>query len=368
MLIAFDDYPVHQTSLPLAQCGNGNPNQYDRFWFNGFREDFMFGIAFGVYPNRQIMDGAFSFVRDGQQRSVFASGRINSDPVDTTMGPIRIEVIEPMRINRVLVDAPEHGVVADLTYIADTDAIEETRQISYQGARMFMDTTRATQWGFWSGRLEIDGVSIDLGDDATYATKDRSWGARSTQGWESGAPALPPEVLFLWAPVHFENHCFHYLVFENPDGTSWAGDAMVVPKWSRGNALNAGVPTPLARVEHRIDWAPGQRRSRGAVLVTHAFDGAVDEMIVEPVATFQMKGIGYGHPIWGHGRWHDELAVGGELYDVGSLDPLAPENLHVQQLVRVHWRGEVGLGVLEQVMVGPFPRYGFTDFLGGPTT
>jgi len=90
-------------------------------------------------------------------------------------------------------------------------------------------------------------------------------------------------------------------------------------------------------------------------------------MIVEPVATFQMKGIGYGHPIWSHGRWHDELAVGGEFYDVGSLDPLAPENLHVQQLVRVRWRGEVGLGVLEQVMVGPFPRYGFTDFLGGPT-
>ncbi|MCP3810957.1 hypothetical protein NLX62_01155 [Mycobacteriaceae bacterium Msp059] len=364
MLIAFDDYPVHQTALPLAQCGNGNPNHYDRFWFNGFRDDLMFGVAFCVYPNRQIMDGAFSVVREGHQRSVFASGRINPDPLDTQIGPIRIEVIEPMRVNRVIVNAPKHGVVADLTYTAATDAIEETRQISYQGARLFMDATRATQWGTWTGHIEIEGETIDLKD--TYATKDRSWGARSAHGWTDGAPALPPQVLFLWAPIHFERHCFHYLVFENPDGTSWARDARVVAKRTTHGVESDAAPIALARVEHRVDWAPGRRRSRSATLLTHALDGTVDELTLEPIATFQMKGIGYGHPLWGHGSWHDELAVGGESYDVDALDPLAPENLHVQQLVRATWRGEQGLGVLEQVMIGPFPHYGFPDFLGPP--
>jgi hypothetical protein len=75
MLIPFDDYPVHQTSLPLAQTGSGNPHQYDRFWFNGFREDVMFGIAFCSYPNRELMDGAFSVAHNGRQHSVFASCR-----------------------------------------------------------------------------------------------------------------------------------------------------------------------------------------------------------------------------------------------------------------------------------------------------
>jgi hypothetical protein len=76
MLIGFDDYPVHQTALPLAHAGSGSPHHYDRFWFNGFRDDLMFGVAFCVYPNRELVDGAFSVVVDGRQHSVFASGRI----------------------------------------------------------------------------------------------------------------------------------------------------------------------------------------------------------------------------------------------------------------------------------------------------
>lgn len=201
--------------------------------------------------------------------------------------------------------------------------------------------------GTWSGNLEVNGFSIDLAEKTTYATKDRSWGARSTQGWTDSAPAPPSEVLFLWAPIHFENDCFHYLVFENPDGTSWARDALVVPKRMDASRTVDGA-VPLARVEHQIDWAPAQRRSQGAVLVTHALDGTVDEMVLEPLATFQMKGIGYGHPYWGHGRWHDEVAVGSETYDIDRLDPLMPENLHVQQLVRASWRGQQGLGCLSR--------------------
>lgn len=366
MLTPFDDYPVHQTPLPLAQAGFGNPYHYDRFWFNGFREDLMFGVAFCSYPNRQIMDGAFSVLHGAHQHSVFASGRINPDPVDTGMGPIRIEVVEPMRVNRVLVDAPEHGLVADLTYTANTAAVEEVRQIKYDGARLFMDSTRATQWGTWTGTLQVEAQDIDLGE-GIYATKDRSWGARTIHGPYGGATQVPTQVLFLWAPIHFDDECFHFLVFENPDGSQWAHDALVVPKIAPGAPVvgSGTTPTRLARVEHFIDWVPGTRRSRGATLVTHTLDGTSDEMRIEPLMTFQMKGIGYGHPVWGHGEWHDELAVGGESYEEGSQDWLSPENLHVQQLVQASWRGKRGLGVLEQVVVGPHHRYGFADFLGG---
>ena len=216
MLIGFDDYPVHQTALPLAHPGSGSPHHYDRFWFNGFRDDLMFGVAFCVYPNRELVDGAFSAVVDGLQHSVFASGRIGPNPVDTSVGPIRIEIVEPMRINRVIVDAADHGIVADLTYTATTAAVEESRQTAYRGARLYMDATRATQWGTWTGELEVAGKRIELGTDGVHAIKDRSWGSRSTHGWTDGAPSAPPEVLFLWAPIHFDDECFHFLVFEDP--------------------------------------------------------------------------------------------------------------------------------------------------------
>ena len=72
-----DDYPLHQTPLPIAQMATGDPNHYDRYWFNGYSVDgdWFFGIAMGLYPNRGIIDAAFSFVADGTQHAVYASGR-----------------------------------------------------------------------------------------------------------------------------------------------------------------------------------------------------------------------------------------------------------------------------------------------------
>src|ERR1700742_2792446 len=86
VLTPFDDYPIHQTPLPLAHPASGDPNHYDRFWFNGYTEDYYFAAGMAVYPNRGIIDGAFSVVHDGVQRSVFASGRIPADRGETRIG------------------------------------------------------------------------------------------------------------------------------------------------------------------------------------------------------------------------------------------------------------------------------------------
>ena len=79
VLTPFDDYPIHQTALPIAHPATGDPNHYDRYWFNGYTEDFYFAVGMAVYPNRGIIDAAFSAVHDGVQRSVFASGRMPAD-------------------------------------------------------------------------------------------------------------------------------------------------------------------------------------------------------------------------------------------------------------------------------------------------
>ena len=163
MLTPFDDYPVHQTALPLAHAGGGHADFYDRFWFNGYTEDFYFAVACGLYPNRGVIDAAFSVVSGGIQRSVFASGPIPADRTSTAVGPIAIDVVEPLRVNRVRVDAPDHGLVADITATARTAAYEEPRQTRYSGARLFMDVTRATQMVTWSGAVQAGGTDLDLG-------------------------------------------------------------------------------------------------------------------------------------------------------------------------------------------------------------
>jgi hypothetical protein len=47
------------------------------------------------------------------------------------------------------------------------------------------------------------------------------------------------------------------------------------------------------------------------------------------------------------------------------VDPLALENLHIQQVVRARCGDDVGHGVLEQIHTGPYAPYGLRDWFDG---
>jgi len=175
MITPWDDYPVHQTAMPVATPVSGDPNHYDRYFFNGFdpNGDYYFGVALGIYPNRGVIDGAFSVVRSGVQHSVFASGHL---PLDrpSKIGPISVEVLQPLAESRVRVDAAHLGVTADLTWNPRTAAIEEPSQVLMEGPRTVMDVTRLVQFGSWAGSIDVEGERITVGD-SSRGMKDRSW-------------------------------------------------------------------------------------------------------------------------------------------------------------------------------------------------
>jgi hypothetical protein len=367
VLTPFDDYPVHQTALPIAHAGGGHPDFYDRFWFNGYTEDYYFAVALGIYPNRGIIDAAFGAVHDGWQRSVFASGRLPLDPTQTRVGPISVEITEPLRVNRVLVHAADLGIAADLTFQVRTAAFSEPRQTLLDGTRPVMDVTRLAQLGHWAGAIDLAGTHITVGPDTVYGTKDRSWGIRPVG---QPAPAAPsralPQIFFLWAPLNFATECLHFMTFEDASGTPWAKTAAVLPVIPKAAAVfGPGTEAePIEEARHEVDWAPGLRRSQGATL-TFSRAGKPQTVRLEPLLTFRMRGAGYMHPTWGHGRWHDELAVAGEQHRVEDLDTLDPTCIHVQQVVRATWGGQAGLGVLEQLAIGPHAPSRFRELFDG---
>lgn len=371
MLTPYDDFPLHQVALPFAQAGDGHPDFYDRFWFNGYTEDnLFFAVAMGLYPNRGVIDAAFSTVRDGEQRSVFASGRIPVDRSLTEVGPIRIEVLEPLRRNRIVVNAPEQGLTADLTFTARTAAFEEPRQTRYNGTRLAMDVTRATSLGSWTGVITVNGKEIAVSADRTRGTKDRSWGIRAVG---EPAPRAPepdgPQLFFLWAPLNFDDECLHYMLFEDAAGERWANGGAILPVIGEQDPvtpIDSGA-VHLEDMTHQIDWAPGLRRSQSVQLgFTNPRTGDVEQVELEPLLTFRMRGAGYGHPTYKHGAWHDELVVDGEVHRVEELDNLEIPNLHVQQLMRAKWGDKVGLGVLEQYVLGPHAPSGLTELNDPP--
>ncbi|MQA96635.1 MAG: hypothetical protein GEV11_19045 [Streptosporangiales bacterium] len=367
MLTPFDDYPIHQAPVPLAHSFAGHPDHYDRFWFNGYTEDYYFAVALGTYPGRGVIDAAFSVVRDGEQRSVFASGRMPLDPTQTRIGPISIEIVEPLRTCRIVVDAPEHGLGADLTFRARTAAFEEPRQTLHRGRNLIMDVTRMTQWGTWGGALEVTGRRQWL-DGEVYGTKDRSWGIRPVGGPVPAAPpTTTPQLFFLWAPLHFPEECLHFLVFEDAAGRPWSHTAAALPPLGPDDpAYGPGSEAEhFDRGEHAVRWAPGLRRSDGATITLHGRAAGPEVVELEPLMTFRMRGAGYTHPTRGHGVWHDELSVHGEAHPCAELDSLDPSSIHIQQVMRCTWGDRRGLGVLEQLAIGPHAPSGFKNILDG---
>jgi len=371
VLTPFDDYPIHQTALPIAHPASGDPNHYDRYWFNGYRDDFYFAVGMAVYPNRGIIDAAIATVHDGVQRSVFASGRMPADRAETRVGPITIEIVEPLRTTRVRADASDLGIDADVTFTTRTVAIEEPRQTIMNGTKVAMDSTRLTQMGTWSGSITTGGATVALDD--IYGTKDRSWGVRPVGPQVPGAPdGGLPQLFFLWAPINFADRCTHFIGFERGNGDRFVGTQALLDvigptdkTWGDDTRIEH-----LAGTVHQVRWAPGLRRSEGATLRLLRHDanaaGEWEERIeLEPLMTFRMRGLGYTHPEWGHGKWHGESAVGGEEHKVEELDNLEPWNIHIQQVMRATWGDREGLGVLEQLAFGEHKPSGLTGFLDG---
>ena len=71
MLTPYDDFPLQQAPVPLAQPATSDRNAYGRYWFGGAARDgsFMIGGAFGRYPNLRVQDASVSIALDGVQHS-----------------------------------------------------------------------------------------------------------------------------------------------------------------------------------------------------------------------------------------------------------------------------------------------------------
>jgi len=375
MITSFDDYCIHQTTDPLAQPVSAERNFYDRYWFNGFDKDgaFFFEAGFGIYPNRHIMDGHFSVVIDGIQHAFHTSRRAPLDRTQTVAGPMKIEVVEPMRKIRIVVAPNDTGIECDLTFVARTAPVQEDKNVMREGVRVIMETTRFTQYGFWQGSITVNGKRTTVNLATTYGTRDKSWGFRPIGEAEAGAPGLlnkEPGVYWVWSVTHFEKFCTHYATFQDFDGKPTQEGGAVVPAYANA----ADIPAQETHLEHmkncghRVNWKKGTRWQQSSSLFLADKNNLRWEIEFTPVLRFQMLGVGYQHPTWAHGVWKGEATYAGESWKLDEIDPLDYKHIHVHHLVHAKLKrgNEIfnGHGIFETVCFGRHPS-GFKDILDG---
>jgi hypothetical protein len=359
VLTPADDYPLHQTSRPFRDPGT-NRNLYDRFFFCGYPTvgseigQTYFAVAFGQYVGRNVCDGAFSIIHKGLQHSVRGSRLLGQDRLDLSVGPVRIEIVEPMQTLRVHIE--DEAIRAELTFTARGPAFEEPHYRWAPGNLTIFDITRLTQNGTWSGYIQVAGDRIEV-TNTWMGTRDRSWGIRPIGRQEPNAApdGDPPTFYWLWAPLNFPDANVLFDVNENKDGSRWHENFAIA-------AALSTATTSYGTHLYDIDWTPGTRAASG-FSIQAMLPGTVVEIELEVLNTFYMQGIGYTHPTWGHGFFVGPNERTADHRVLADVDPTDPANHHVQHICRaVRDDGTVGYGILEILVRGPHDPSRFKSY------
>ena len=356
MLTPADELHVHQTSEPIAAAGTDR-NFYDRSYVGGWNADgsVLVAGAFGFYPQLNVADAHLTVVRDGVQTSLHVS-RVLGDRSVLEIGPVRIEVLEPLRTIRLVVDEAE-GLAADITFTGRHTPLEEPRFIHRHGTRAFMDSTRMSQAARLSGWVSLDGERVSV--DGGLGFRDRSWGIRQVGAADPApvVPPIPPQFFWVWSPVQFADRTTFFHVNDDAEGRPW-------------NTRAAWAPDGSERVEHghgrlTLPLHDGTRWAAGAAIDLRWDLPRLGEetLTLEPTGVWlEMRGLGYRHPQWVHGAYQGPgLTIAREAVVLADTSPDEGSAWHRQVLVRARSsRGDEGMGLLEHLVIGPYAPLGLT--------
>jgi hypothetical protein len=354
-----DDYLVHQIAEPVAYPATSDRNFYDRYYFGCHDTEgkLFLMLAFGQYPNLGVTDAFVSVVYEGKQHVVRASRELGLDRMDTHIGPLGVEVVEPTRRLRIYCEPNEWGLEYDITFEARVEGYLEPRFYRRSAGRVTQDYVRTTQTGRYSGWIKVAGRRIELTADRYWGQRDHSWGIRGIGDPDPSlvrppAPGMVGTFFWNWACMQFPDHTLLYTVSEEADGTRWNDSSVRLP------GLAGGGEVQHYQSHHNLEFISGSRQFKRASIELTAKDGAVTKVDCEPLMVLWMSGCGYGGD-WRHGQYHGPLAVEGMTYDLSNADDLRKlAGIH-ETVCRFSADGEVGYGIFEMLVAGVYPRYGF---------
>jgi hypothetical protein len=360
--IPLDEYPIHQTPLPMNRVASSDRNFYDRCYYNIHdRSGELFGVTgLGVYPNLGVID-AYAAVRHGdRQWSVKFSDALAARSLDQQVGGYRIEVIEPLRELHLTCQSPDGSLDFDLAWTGAFPAVQEEPHLLLSGDRPVLDASRFSQLGSWSGTMTVGGTEFAVTPDRWAGARDRSWGIRPVGESEPAGRAAAESLSGFWwlyLPLRFESCSLIVILQENPDGYRTLNTAKRV--FPDGRIEQLGWPRA------QISYRPGTRHPEAATLT---LTGASGELVCVEIKTLTSVplhvGAGYsGDPDWSHGRWMGRNWSGTAVYDL--TDPQVAARIPwgvTDHLAHATMDGEEGWGLFEHASMGRHDPTGFADW------
>lgn len=358
MLSPLDDFPYHQISEPMRHVGTSDRLFYDRYYFNCFPTtgDFMMVMGLGQYPNLGVTDAFVQIARPGSYRVLRASRELGTDRRNTTIGPLAVDIVEPLEQVLFTATPNDSGISLDVLWRGShVPVLEEPHRIRSLG-RLTFDTSRFAQLGTWEGSITVDGTTYEVTPDTWVGSRDRSWGIRPGIG-EPEPPGIQGsgrQFFWMYCPVRFDDYAIVWICQETEDGSRVLEDAKRI--WYADGRVEH-----LGRPEHQVTFAKGTRNFASAVVSAGSFS-----MTAEPMMpAFLSVGTGYGYePDWRHGMYQGALKVQDLNVDVTTEEGRRRMFGICDASARYTTSdGDVGYGLFESMAIGPHTRYGLTGLM-----
>ena len=361
MLTAQDDLIGHQLPTTFDHVGNSDPAWMERLWYTGHPKngEIIFDIGLGYHPNRNVMD-AFAGVTVGTTQTNFrASRRLRPNPLETTVGPLKIEVLEGLRRHRLQLAPNDSGLSFDIEFLGTMNAHEEEPHFRRRNGRVTEHMARGQQLGAYRGWLQVDGQRHEIEPSHWLGQRDHSWGIRAEMRTDESHPPLTfyPPFFYAWTTVQFADRGLHVFLKERAPGDAiYLSGEEVLPLGTKPDRLRR-----MAGVTHEVEWAndPHGQRIASAVFEVKLDDGSQRILMIRTMpARYYLKGGLYGGLNgWFHGDDKGKLHIEHERWDL--QDPAVRRLVRTlcDHVIEVRMGDEVGYGIMEYGVGKGYAKY-----------
>jgi hypothetical protein len=358
VLIGVDEYPFHQIVESFAGAATGDPSWNDGHYFGVADHDGRVCLTASVrlYPNNDVMDGFVCLRHRGRQYNVRVSRRLRPDMERLQVGPLGIEILDPLRSMRLFLEPNDRGISMDLECTSTTVAARSPVETTRIDGRLVSERTTYELVGSVRGIVRVGDEEYRLDDESASFFRNHSWGMHPGRGGPRhyvapGKSSRRTPGLRQWVLFRMPEYGGHFFV--DPSGRRASG---------RGVLMYPDRLVDLHDIRSELDFHEGGRRMSGGKVVFADADERSHEYRVEDLGWVYCQGGGY------FGGWNDGLGQGvfrgdnyaeGEVWDVSHPTTVVDEDGRAfefdhdwaESFVRLSGPGGVGAAHYECVVI-----------------